>query len=867
MSATNFTPIQLYRTSTAAAAPTAGNLAAGELAINLTDEKLFFKNAAGTVKVLASSGASTVGGSNTQVQYNNNGVLGGSSNFVFDGTNVGISAASPASKLDIGSGDLRFSSTGQRIIGNMSSGTLANRLAFQSSTLNTSTGVHAIPNGTSLVSGFRAESDSAFTNGQFASMDVNGGTDVRITSGIRGSGTYVPLTFYTNGSERMRITSAGDVGIGTSSPTIPLEITKNGTASGALGYSNVAKLVDASGNKGLLIGYTDASQTTVLTANSSAASSNMAFWTYEAAGSGWSERMRITAGGSVGIGTDVPTSRLEVAGSIRTTQSTGGVFNMQYTTANAASRSWQINHDVQVYGDFAIQQSTTQTGNTYADRLYIDAGGNVGIGSSAIPYVVGGRTVFNVNGTSSTIMSLQTAGSNRGYLYADGSLLSLETETGVALRLTTNAAQPISFTTNGTEKMRITDAGDVGIGISTPGAKLHVATPASGAGVIFRYASGTNNPGLFISTIEATSVCEINATGSTGNNNLAIATSGTERMRINSSGEVGIGTTIGGGRLNVASPSDARAITILNRTSDNGYGGIYFRSSDGSGTQTSILNERSGTDGGSLLFYSKPTGGSIAEILRLDTTGNVGIGTTAPTNRLDVQTPSGTNVAINATKAGTDAVNIGVDTGPFINGGAFLSLRVGSTERARIDSSGNLLVGTTDAGETTGVGLKLFNSAVIPTYRVVMDTATSSQAPIVIYNTNATNNGYRFYVRSDGGIANFQANDINLSDERLKKDIELAGNYLDKICAIPVKSFLFKDQADQEKTLGVLAQDVDAVAPELVDHDGFGKTPDGEAPYLSIYQTDLQYALMKCIQELKVKNDELAARVAQLEGN
>jgi hypothetical protein len=92
MSQSGYTPIQLYRTTTAAAAPTSGNLAAGELAINLTDEKLYFKNAAGTVKTLASSGASTVGGSNTQVQFNSSGTLAGSANFVFDGTNVGIGA-------------------------------------------------------------------------------------------------------------------------------------------------------------------------------------------------------------------------------------------------------------------------------------------------------------------------------------------------------------------------------------------------------------------------------------------------------------------------------------------------------------------------------------------------------------------------------------------------------------------------------------------------------------------------------------------------------------------------------------------------------------------------------------------------------
>ena len=59
MAATGFTPIQLYRTSTASAVPVNTNLADGELAINLTDERLYFKNAAGVVKLLASNAAST----------------------------------------------------------------------------------------------------------------------------------------------------------------------------------------------------------------------------------------------------------------------------------------------------------------------------------------------------------------------------------------------------------------------------------------------------------------------------------------------------------------------------------------------------------------------------------------------------------------------------------------------------------------------------------------------------------------------------------------------------------------------------------------------------------------------------------------
>lgn len=61
MAAINFTPISLYYTTTASAVPSAGNLVSGELALNITDEKLYFKNAAGTVKLLASNAATAAG--------------------------------------------------------------------------------------------------------------------------------------------------------------------------------------------------------------------------------------------------------------------------------------------------------------------------------------------------------------------------------------------------------------------------------------------------------------------------------------------------------------------------------------------------------------------------------------------------------------------------------------------------------------------------------------------------------------------------------------------------------------------------------------------------------------------------------------
>jgi hypothetical protein len=90
MAQAGYTPIQIYNSATASAAPTAGNLATGELALNITDGKLFYKDNGGVVQVLATKGAGTIGGSNTQVQYNNSGALAGSANMTFNGTTLSV---------------------------------------------------------------------------------------------------------------------------------------------------------------------------------------------------------------------------------------------------------------------------------------------------------------------------------------------------------------------------------------------------------------------------------------------------------------------------------------------------------------------------------------------------------------------------------------------------------------------------------------------------------------------------------------------------------------------------------------------------------------------------------------------------------
>jgi len=105
MAQTGYTPISIYYSSTASAVPTAGNLVAGELAINTADGRLFYKDSAGVVQVIAGKGGSGVaGGSTTQVQYNSSGSLAGSANMTFSGTALTLANDASISGLTVGKG-------------------------------------------------------------------------------------------------------------------------------------------------------------------------------------------------------------------------------------------------------------------------------------------------------------------------------------------------------------------------------------------------------------------------------------------------------------------------------------------------------------------------------------------------------------------------------------------------------------------------------------------------------------------------------------------------------------------------------------------------------------------------------------------
>lgn len=108
-------------------------------------------------------------------------------------------------------GNVNFSGTGNRITGDFSNGTIVNRVLFQTSTTNGSTSVDLIPNGSSVVSSFRMYNSSSDPDNASFGQFVITSAEVRTASNKAGTGTYLPYTIYTNGTEQFRVDTSGNI--------------------------------------------------------------------------------------------------------------------------------------------------------------------------------------------------------------------------------------------------------------------------------------------------------------------------------------------------------------------------------------------------------------------------------------------------------------------------------------------------------------------------------------------------------------------------------------------------------------------------------------------------------------------------------
>lgn len=154
------------------------------------------------------AGSGTPGGGFTTVQYNNSGAFGGTANLTFNGTTLN------AASVNVSTGNLTFTTTGQKIVGDFTNTTFSNRTNFVTGTANSSTGIYALPSGTSTAASWQAANNSDPTNASKILIATNGTTDVQVVSGVNGTGTYLPLSFVNGGAGRFVIGTSGEFGIG-----------------------------------------------------------------------------------------------------------------------------------------------------------------------------------------------------------------------------------------------------------------------------------------------------------------------------------------------------------------------------------------------------------------------------------------------------------------------------------------------------------------------------------------------------------------------------------------------------------------------------------------------------------------------------
>jgi hypothetical protein len=537
------------------------------------------------------------------------------------------------------------------------------------------------------------------------------------------------------------------------------------------------------------------------------------------------------------------------------------------------------------------QMRLTSTGlgiGTSSPAYKLDVAGTINSGASS---ATGYNLVFRTSGiTTGRVQTGLTNTSGDLYTGVEGSTAG-QTLTGSAAYssfIGTFAANPLYLVSNATIRATLDSSGNLGIGTSSPAQKLDV----NGSIVVDTKAGGLN-PTVFFDHDNFASGTRNYVQYSRSNESFIVGVANADRMIIDSSGNLGLGVTPSAWGSGYKAMQIAGYVAFAQRPAGSGDLILSWNAFNTSGNTSGsgYVYKNTGDvassyeQNGAHRWYVAPSGTagnaiSFTQAMTLDASGNLGVGTTTPSNRLSVVGASGLGIQFLESSSGnTTRIQLGTGSGVgYINadagsGSIALALNVAGTERARIDSSGNLLVGTTSQ-PIGGITTRLAVVQSVADYSQVLNNTNATPYGIYIkHNTdsNGTGNAFivalgnaadRFVVRSNGGIANYSANDVNLSDRREKTNFAPAKSYLETICAIPVQTFNYIDQNMEEDpglTLGVVAQDVQAVAPELVMESNWAAKDEEPKMRLSVYQTDLQYALMKALQELKAEFDAYKA--------
>jgi len=384
---------------------------------------------------------------------------------------------------------------------------------------------------------------------------------------------------------------------------------------------------------------------------------------------------------------------------------------------------------------------------------------------------------------------------------------------------------------------------------------------------------------------------------------IAFSEGGTEAARFDSSGNFGVGVTPAV-RLDVSGAAsingDARFVAKLADTSavaqGNG-GGVMFRGVytgttlvDAAGVQAYKANATDNNYSYGLAFSTRADGGNLTANMRLNESGNLGLGVTPNAwgsgpamqiGNLGIATRTSlTSLAQFSANQYWDGAahryiatnfatlytqNLGAH-----NWGIAASGTAGNaitfTNAMTLDTSGNLLVGTTDSGRTTGAGVKIGTpgGTTAGTISVVKTSSTGADDSYNLYSTGAA--AYRFYVSLAGTVFATNTAIGAISDARLKENVRDLNVGLSEIMALKPRLYDWKEGkgADIKNARGFIAQEFEEVFPDLID-EWKDPAPEGEEPYKAVRQ-DLIPVLVKAIQEQQALITQLTARITALEG-
>ncbi len=494
---------------------------------------------------------------------------------------IGIGTTSPTAALDV-AGTINASSF--TVNGSPLTSSLGSQSGTASFTLNSNSdgsgsdgGFNFQANGSNLVTISNSgdtviNSTTASNNSSSGALVVSGGLGV---AGMVNAGARVSAS----GSSAGNYTGSSVVA---QAPTAGIALTATNNAANDSGYS-IVRL----GTKNAVAN----DQYAYMIASSSSGATYspvMAFGTSSGA-SAYQERMRIDQNGRVGIGTTNPAEVLHVNGRIRTDN---GFYARNGSNIVLDDSGLDRTGTIQFVNDSDLRLSTSLGPIT----LMPGGGGNVGIGTTAPSFQL--HVVGNSYVTGTSYLNTITSG------------------TGNDLKLFANFSSNFGLDVQ-------SGTGFVGIGTSAPGSPLHVKQQSTTSGLAIEDSSSGSTANIYYTAnndlrlSRASSTIDINASSG-----LKFLTSSTERMRIDSSGNVGIGTTSPITTLDV--------VGGINATSSLTIGGNGTLSRASGNLQ---INSTAATS--STYIYSG-SNASLPAITAQTGTANVGIGTTAPQLKLDV---------------------------------------------------------------------------------------------------------------------------------------------------------------------------------------------------------------------------------------